>query len=162
MIKIIHRKYFGYFALLLSFWACQNTTSNRAQNEETKPKGQPEIINPRTDSLTQVFREGKKLFANCAQCHTTTHEKMVGPGLLGVLERRRVDWVVDFIENSQKLIASGDQEAIDIYNEYNKTQMQSFAYTDEEMPKLLFYLANLGRQPAKYITLDELPEVNKK
>ncbi|OJJ17584.1 hypothetical protein BKI52_27365 [marine bacterium AO1-C] len=147
---------------LVATVACQTSQTQQENKEQTKPTEEAPATNPRTDSLTKVFNEGKRLFANCAQCHTTTRDKMVGPGLQGVLERRRVDWVIAFIENSQKLIASGDKEAVALYNEYNKTQMQSFKYSPEEMPKLLFYMANLGRKPNEYITLDELPKIKKK
>ncbi|HAS45661.1 MAG TPA: hypothetical protein DCS93_34580 [Microscillaceae bacterium] len=159
-----------YFCLILfalvTISACQTSQPQQENKEQTKPATTTTSstpTNPRTDSLIMVFNEGQALFnQNCLQCHTTNKERMIGPGLLGVLERREVGWVTAFIKNSQKLIASGDSIAVALYNEYNKTQMQSFALNQEQMQSLLFYLANLGRKQSEYITLDELPKIKKK
>lgn len=155
-----------YLSLLISllvmmflFSACQ--TSQPAK-EQTSPDNQSKkfVFNVGTDSLAQVFNGGKKLFEkNCIQCHTTTNERSVGPGLKGVLERRRIDWVRAFIQNSQKLIASGDTIARNLYDEYNQSQMQSFLHTPEEMQKLLFFLGNIGYKG--YMTLDEIRQRKK-
>jgi len=171
-MKTILQYFCSLLLALVTISACQTRQPQQGYQEQTKPATttQPTTpsttsstpTNPRTDSLVQVFNEGKKLFANCAICHNTNKEKLIGPGLQGVLERREVDWVIAFIKNSQQLIASGDSIAVALYNEYDKTQMQSFSYTPKEMQNLLFYLANLGRKQNEYITLDELSKLKKK
>jgi hypothetical protein len=60
--------------------------------------------------------------------------------LAGVYERRTIDWLQAWIKNSQKLIASGDEDAIAIYEEYNKTQMTSYPFSDDQVMELLAYI----------------------
>lgn len=132
----------------------KETTDTLATNVIKKTKKQ------KPDSLTQMYALGKRLFDNsCLQCHQTSDERMVGPGLKGVFERRSVDWITRWIENSQKMIADGDPYAVKIYNEYNKSAMLSFGYKGKDMQALLFYMANVNRGNQPYITLDKLPKV---
>ena len=50
---------------------------------------------------------GKALFnANCAACHKLD-DKMTGPALRGVAERRDRAWLGKWIKDSKALIASG-------------------------------------------------------
>jgi len=67
---------------------------------------------------TQV-RKGKKIFnANCASCHKL-EGKLIGPALGKVEERRTNEWLKAWIKNNAELRASGDADAIAIFNEYN-------------------------------------------
>ncbi|MGJ8683697.1 MAG: c-type cytochrome [Nonlabens sp.] len=89
---------------------------------------------------------GEALFkANCAACHKL-YKKAVGPALNGVSQKYEREWLYKWINNSAALIASGDQRALEIYNEYNQSNMNSFeqlttvdidnilAYTDTPKP----------------------------
>jgi mono/diheme cytochrome c family protein len=87
-----------------------------------------------------VISNGKTLFENnCAVCHAV-HEQVVGPALKDVHERRPLPWLKGFIINSQKVIQSGDEYAVELYNEYNKTEMPSFDYSDDEVLSILAYI----------------------
>ncbi|WP_415376558.1 c-type cytochrome [Patiriisocius sp. Uisw_017] len=69
---------------------------------------------------------GKALFkANCAACHKLD-KKATGPMLRNVAEKYEKEWLYKWIKNSTALIASGDSQANAIYEEYNKSVMQSF------------------------------------
>lgn len=84
---------------------------------------------------------GKTLFNNnCQQCHSPGAEVIVGPGLKGILERRTIEWLIPWVKNSQKVIASGDSYAVALYNKYNKAQMQSFALSDTEIKNIFAYV----------------------
>ena len=86
---------------------------------------------------------GEKLFKqNCTACHMMTEAKLVGPGLKGVTDKYEKEWLIKWIRNSQQLIASGDERAIKIFEEYNKSVMNSFDFSDDEFSNLLAYLAN--------------------
>lgn len=89
----------------------------------------------------EIDHPGQKIFkANCTPCHRI-HQKLVGPALAGVLERRDSLWVVKMIRNSSQLIASGDPIAVKLFLEYNGTQMTSFtSFSDEELKNLLEYI----------------------
>ena len=55
--------------------------------------------------------KGKELFENnCASCHAV-HKVMVGPALKGITERRKIDWIIQWVKNPAKVIASGDPYA---------------------------------------------------
>jgi len=84
---------------------------------------------------------GKTLFNNnCQQCHSAGADVIVGPGLKGILERRTIEWLIPWVKNSQKVIASGDSYAVALYNKYNKAQMQSFALSDAEIKNIFAYV----------------------
>ncbi|MGB3468582.1 MAG: c-type cytochrome [Cyclobacteriaceae bacterium] len=85
---------------------------------------------------------GQKLFsANCTACHAV-NKKVIGPALANVWERApSQDWLYRFIKNSTKVIASGDEYAVNLYNEYNKTQMTSFtSLKDNDIDNILAYV----------------------
>ncbi len=69
---------------------------------------------------------GKKLFnANCAACHKL-NKRAVGPALKGVSSKYEKEWLYKWIKNSSAFIKSGDERAIAIWEEYNKSAMNAF------------------------------------
>lgn len=87
--------------------------------------------------------DGETLFKqNCTACHTIGGGRLVGPDLMGVTDKREAKWLKSWILNSQDLIASGDADAIAIFEEYNKVVMQSFDFSNQELDSLLVYIAN--------------------
>ena len=99
------------------------------------------------------IEKGEKLFKqNCTACHMMSEAKLVGPGLKGVTDKYEKEWLIKWIRNSQELVASGDERAIKIFEEYNKSVMNSFDFSDDEFSDLLAYLAN---PPAPAIATSE-------
>ena len=45
--------------------------------------------------------------------------------------------MIPWIKNSSKVVASGDEYAVEIYNKYNKQQMPCFALTDQEITSIV-------------------------
>jgi cytochrome c2 len=85
---------------------------------------------------------GESLFnANCKAC-PRVKQKLVGPALAGVYDRApSIDWIKKFVHNSSAVIASGDDYAVKLYNEYNKTQMTAFSsLKDEDIMNILAYI----------------------
>ena len=88
----------------------------------------------------EAVSNGETLFNNnCTVCHAV-HEVVVGPALKNVYERREIPWLLNFIKNSQKVIQGGDEYAVNLYNEYNKTEMPSFDFSDDEIKNILAYV----------------------
>ncbi len=86
--------------------------------------------------------EGENLFkGNCQSCHKV-HEKLVGPALKNVYDRApSIDWIVNFIWNSQKVIASGDEYANQLWEEYKPTQMTAFpTFSRDQIMSILAYV----------------------
>ena len=83
---------------------------------------------------------GDALFkGNCTQCHAI-NDVVVGPALSGITKRRTIAWLIPWIKNSSKVVASGDEYAVAIYNKYNKQQMPSFALSDKEITSIFAYI----------------------
>lgn len=88
----------------------------------------------------ELISAGATLFKNnCLVCHDV-HEQKVGPALADVHSRNSIDWIKAFITNSQKVIQSGDEYAVKIYDQYNKTLMTSFDFSDDELNAVIEYI----------------------
>lgn len=95
--------------------------------------------------INSYSQDGKKLFkANCAACHSVGSNKVVGPGLQGINEKREKEWLHKWIKNSGELIASGDADAKGIFEEYNKVPMPPQPVDDAQIDAILEYIANPG------------------
>ena len=92
----------------------------------------------------QTIDQGKALFkANCAQCHNRNmKDDLTGPALGGVRERwDSEELLYSWIRNSQGLINSGNEYAVNLYNTWNKSIMNPFPnLTDEEIAAILDYV----------------------
>ncbi|MDG2138932.1 MAG: cytochrome c3 family protein [Flavobacteriales bacterium] len=93
------------------------------------------------DSL--AVQQGKEIFkTNCVSCHSIGKNALIGPGLEGVANKRKKEWLKKWINSSSDFIASGDPDAIAIYEEWNKVAMTSFYFEDEDFEALYAYLKN--------------------
>ena len=103
------------------------------------------VLSTFNDAYSQP--DGEALFkAQCAQCHSTGDDRILGPGLKDIDKRRTEAWLIPWIKNSQAVIKSGDAYAVKIYNEYNQTAMPSFALTDDEIKSILAYVKAEGEK----------------
>ncbi|MFC4634008.1 cytochrome c3 family protein [Dokdonia ponticola] len=100
---------------------------------------------------------GEALFkANCAACHKL-YKKATGPALYGVVEKYDGDyeWLGKWIRNSTELIATGDARANAIFEEYNKTVMNSFeGLSDADISNILAYTNTEAPAPVVAKKLD--------
>ena len=122
-----------FFALSLFFLF---TFSGNAQDAEAEATPATEEVVPGGDAV-----KGKELFnGQCAACHRR-YKKATGPALHGVTERRDQEWIYKWIKNSQQMIASGDAQAVAIYEEYNKTAMPAFPQlSNQDIDNILAYV----------------------
>jgi len=114
-------------AALLGFtWACSNNSSSSAgpatsssSDESAKASTAAGITN--YDSVQgagkfthvelneklddKMIASGKSIYElKCAACHKLTAEKLVGPGWLGVTDRRKPEWIMNFVTNTDEMI----------------------------------------------------------
>ena len=95
---------------------------------------QEDVIDP------AIIASGEKLYnANCTQCHAI-NEVVIGPALKGIEERRERPWLLSWIKNSQKVIESGDEYAVALYEKYKKVAMPAYPFTDAEIISVLEYI----------------------
>jgi len=128
-----YKRYFKYFLLLISLSFGFQKTSY----------GQADAIPTESDVITA----GATLFRqNCFACHRI-QEDLIGPGLANVYDRRDVAWIQSFVKNSQKVIQSGDDYAVNLYNQYSKTLMTSFDFNDDEILSILAYIKDQTDNP---------------
>jgi mono/diheme cytochrome c family protein len=120
--------------------------SVRAQSDSTEVEASNNSANTETAtsqggiSDEAIIAEGESLFkANCRACHAVK-QQLVGPALAGVYDRRDMDWIKAFVKNSQAVIASGDEYAVALYEEYNNTVMTSFNLSDSEIESVIAYV----------------------
>ncbi|PWG06089.1 c-type cytochrome [Polaribacter aquimarinus] len=99
-------------------------------------------------------KEGKKLFKSlCASCHKLD-KKLIGPALAGVEQRRENDWLKAWIKNNAELRASGDADAIAIFEEYKGSPMTAFPQlTDKNVDDILYY-TTVGELKKKEVVAD--------
>ena len=92
--------------------------------------------------------KGKSLFnANCASCHKL-NKKLIGPALRGVSAKYEKEWLYSWIKNSAAMIKSGDEQAVAIYEEYNKVAMNSFPQlSNEDIDNILAYSDYIPTKP---------------
>ena len=131
--------YFGTVILSLFF---SFSHISQAQNDQS----------PSFDE--SVVKNGESLFkGNCTVCHAID-EVIIGPALRDIHERRNQEWIYAFIKNSQKVIKSGDEYAVELYNQYNKTLMTSFDFSDEELDAILTYIKDESSKEVEVLVAD--------
>ena len=102
-----------------------------------------------------IVSNGEKIFkGNCTVCHAI-NDVVIGPALRDVHERRSEEWLYAFIRNSQKVIQSGDEYAVNLYKEYNNTLMTSFDFNDEELSSILEYIKSESAKPIEVAVVAE-------
>ena len=99
-------------------------------------------------------KEGRKLFKSlCASCHKLD-KKLVGPALGKVEERRENTWLLAWIKNNAELRASGDRDAIAVFEEYNGSAMTAFPQLSDQQVNDILYYTTVG-DPVKVLPAGE-------
>ena len=126
---------------LAGFSAADVAAATQAPAVPVDSIARPATAQPvRTAAEAKAIAVGQTLFVNnCAQCHAI-NEVVVGPALAGITKRRPVSWLIPWVKNSSKIVASGDDYAVAVFNKFNKQQMPSFALSDEEITSVLAYV----------------------
>ncbi|MCA8830887.1 c-type cytochrome [Hymenobacter pini] len=115
---------------------CGNEAVAMASFTDSVPADRP--LPPGVDAA--AVAAGDALFkGNCAQCHAV-NEVIVGPALAGITKRRPMSWITSWVKNSSKLVASGDDYAVKIFEQYQKQQMPSFQLSEKEIQQIVSYI----------------------
>lgn len=93
-----------------------------------------------TQAVDPKVALGKKLYnKECAACHKLD-KKLIGPALGNIADKRDAEWLRLWIRDNNALRASGDQDAIDIFNEYNGMPMTAYHHlSDEDIDAIIAY-----------------------
>lgn len=92
-------------------------------------------------STTLAQEPGEKDFnTSCVTCHTIGGGRLIGPDLVGVTDKRTMEWLSNFIRSPQSLIDSGDTEAVDLAKEYAGLVMPDAAMDDAQIADIISYI----------------------
>ena len=112
--------------------------------------------------LTSNAQDGETIYKqNCTACHIFG-QKLIGPDLIGVNEKRSEEWLISFIKSSQNMIKAGDPEAVAIYEEYNQMMMNDQTHlSDDDIKAVLAYIKSQSteKEPGSSEALKEATEV---
>mgnify|MGYP001811975311 CR=1 FL=1 len=128
---------------------------NRTQAEENaaESEGVPVDLNNKgigpitdltfPDTIDEAMAaEGQKTFeAICIACHMTD-QRMIGPAMKGVYERRSPEWVMNMILNPDEMLLN-DPIAKALLKEYNNMIMLDQNLSEEDARALAEYLRTL-------------------
>lgn len=93
------------------------------------------------EPATQAAEQGRETFETlCTACHTIGQGTRLGPDLEGVTQRRDEEWLIDFVQRSQDLIASGDPVATELFQEFDQLVMPDQPLTDGQVRDVLAYI----------------------
>lgn len=89
----------------------------------------------------QDIKEGESLFrSKCTACHSIDRD-MIGPRLEGIEQKRDQQWLIDWIRNSQAMVAAGDEHAVAMFESYDRVVMTPFPeLSDENILNILAYI----------------------
>ncbi|MEO0224254.1 MAG: c-type cytochrome, partial [candidate division WOR-3 bacterium] len=96
-------------------------------------------------SSTNLTELGKKLFSEkgCNTCHNITEQRLVGPGLKGVAQRRTKDWIIAMIYKTDSML-NNDPIAKQLLKEYNNVRMIPLKPVSKEEAEAIYeYLKTL-------------------
>lgn len=102
-------------------------------------------------SVSASAQDGKALFeANCKSCHAID-ANLTGPALRGVEERVPDQKLLyAWIKNNQAVLATGNKYFNDLYNQWNKTAMNTFTgLADADIAAILKYINEAPKAGAK-------------
>ena len=89
----------------------------------------------------QDVDQGQQTFQTlCAMCHTLGGGRLVGPDLQGVTDRHTEEWIIEFVQHSQQMIAAGDPDAVAIFEEYGRIMMPDQPLSADEVRAVVAYL----------------------
>ena len=107
-----------------------------------------------------AIQAGDALFkTNCTQCHAV-NEQVVGPALAGITKRRPIAWIIPWVHNSAKVVASGDEYAVALYSRFQKQQMPSFQLSDKEIKNIVAYVESQEGAGVSAGAVDQAVAVN--
>lgn len=91
--------------------------------------------------VSEAVSRGAALFEEkCVGCHTIGRGPTVGPDLEGVVESRERDWLLEWIQNPDEMLAAGDPLAVQMLEEWNNLAMPDLEITAEGASDILAYI----------------------
>lgn len=103
-----------------------------------------------------AFDAGEYYNKNCAACHTIGGGDKIGPDLAGVSKRRKIDWLVKYI-NYPTGMMQGDAEepgyekadpvAAKLWEAYKPMTMTEFEVSKDQVKAIVKYIDDQKKEP---------------
>jgi cytochrome c2 len=95
-------------------------------------------------------KAGQKLYTQkaCGGCHTIGKGRVAGPDLAGLLDRRKVAWVHDFLTNTKQMLAT-DATAKQLVKESKGAVMPDPKLSAANADALIHYMASESAKKKK-------------
>jgi len=82
-----------------------DSSKNAASYDSTKGAGKFTHVDLASTLDHKMADGGKSVYdLKCSSCHKLTAEKLVGPGWMGVTERRKPEWIMNFVTNTEEML----------------------------------------------------------
>lgn len=120
--------------------SCSPSKTESNTTEETTPPATTE--QPAATAGAGNAEAGKAIVTDpvkCAMCHKLTDEKLIGPGLKGVTDKRTEDWIKNMVKDPTKWVET-DPDAKKLFEEYGKVPMTPLSLTDEQINDVYAFL----------------------
>jgi len=105
---------------------------------------------------TAGAERGQGIFQDkCASCHTIGAGVTVGPDLKGVVALRDRDWLLEWIQVPDEMLARGDPLAIQLLAESNNIPMPNLSITSEDAADILAFIELESGGPVEPQTVEE-------
>jgi copper(I)-binding protein/mono/diheme cytochrome c family protein len=92
---------------------------------------------------------GEQLYrTRCATCHTISGEDVagaLGPDLLGVTQRREMEWLINWLRAPDQMLKAKDPIALQLFEQYNQLAMPNMRLNHQEALDLIEYMAQQSR-----------------
>ena len=113
--------------------------------DDSKGRGKFTDIKLTHPLSSAMVAKGRHLYeVKCVACHKLTDEKLVGPGWMGVTDRRKPEWIMNYITNTDEMIDK-DPTAGALLEKY-KVRMPDQHLSDNEARQVLeFMRSNDGK-----------------
>lgn len=152
-------KLFAFIGASLLFISCgkkegSDTDFSKPATEEAAPAADAATYDPNRGegkfktvelgaALDQTMAtDGQKVAeVKCTSCHKPTDEKLVGPGWKGVTERRKPEWIMNFITNPDPMIDK--DPAVQAQLEICLVRMPNQGLSDAEARNILEYMRKI-------------------
>jgi cytochrome c551/c552 len=132
-------------------YACSNNNSEKKETSSTdqtstddsgsSPEGVGKFKHvDLAANLDKKMADGGKTIYDmkCAACHKLTTEKLVGPGWKNVTERRKPEWIMNFVTNTEEML--NKDTSAQAMLEICMVKMPNQNLSDEDARKVLEFM----------------------
>jgi len=117
----------------------EDKAAGQAAADDSKGKGKFTEVTLTHPLDKAMVAGGKTVYdVKCAACHKLTDEKLVGPGWKGVTDRRKPEWIMNFVTNTDEMIDK--DPAAQAMLEQCMVRMPNQHLTDDEARHVLEYM----------------------